>query len=415
MRKTKILLIGNSSCVNRGDAAILDGLIHGIKEVTNKNNIEITATSVQYFESRILLKYPLEPDFSYSIKPKLFGEFSLLNKIRNKYFLFLEILILSFFAKNGSKFIPRRFREVSKNIEAYDIVIQVGGSYFVDLYTPMKYISVAISILLKKPIFFAGHSIGPFESWKSKLIPRLLFNKVDKIYLREEESMKYISSLNTDYSNISISGDTAWLIAESKRTLIFHEEVKTSKPLIAITVRDLKPFDKRLNIKQEEYENLYVDVLNELIREGYHIIAVSMGTGFGKYAHDDRIPAFRIKSKLENCNEMTVLVNEYNHLEVGYILSNCDLLIGTRLHSVILSMRYNTPAIAVYYEHKSLGILNKMGFEKNSFFIKDIGNDLFNIKVKDILNNQIKYRIIVEEKVNQERKLGLKMLTEIFK
>lgn len=412
MTKKKILLIGNSSCVNRGDAAILDGLIEGINEISN-NQIDMDATSVHYFESEVLLGYTLKPDFSYDVKPTLFGKISILKKIWNKYLLFYEILILALLVKYKISYIPKKFRAISQKIDEYDIVIQVGGSYFVDLYTPLKYVSLAISILLQKPVYIAGHSVGPFESWKSKLIPRLLFRKTSKIYLREEESVKHINSLSKDYDNFAVNADTAWLIGENKKCAIFHEEVKTNKPLVAITVRDLNPFDKRLGISQDKFESLFVVALNKIIEDGFHIVGISMGTGFGRYAHDDRIPALRIKSKLNNPEEMTVLMYEYNHLEVGYALSQCKMLIGTRLHSVILSLRYNTPAVAVFYEHKSLGILNKMGFGDNSFFIKEIGNDSFNEKVNEILKNQEKHKDLVREKVSRERHLGLEMLREI--
>ena len=88
MEITKILLIGNSSCVNRGDAAILDGIISGI-EGLQKGNFEITATSVQNLESEILLKRPLIEDFSYDFESSLFKKNSILNKIWYKYLLFL--------------------------------------------------------------------------------------------------------------------------------------------------------------------------------------------------------------------------------------------------------------------------------------------------------------------------------------
>ena len=413
MEITKILLIGNSSCVNRGDAAILDGIISGI-EGLQKGNFEITATSVQNLESEILLKRPLIEDFSYDFESSLFKKNSILNKIWYKYLLFYEILFLAYSVKFSRSHIPKKFKRISDQINEFDVVIQVGGSYFVDLYTPLKYVSLAISIILKKPVYLAGHSVGPFNSWKSKLLPRILFKKVNKIYLREEESLKYIKELNIPDTNVVVNTDTAMLIAENTPNLIFREEVKSEKPLIAITVRNLKPFDKRLNVSQDQYELLYSKVLDILIAKGYHIVGVSMGTGFGNYPHDDRIAAYRIKRLLKSQEEMTVLNYEYDHLQVGYALSQCEILIGTRLHSVILSLRYNTPALAIYYEHKSLGILKKMDLEENSFFIKDIGNKLFMEKLDSILSNLEYNKMLIKEGVSRERNIGVKMLEEIL-
>ena len=45
-------------------------------------------------------------------------------------------------------------------------------------------------------------------------------------------------------------------------------------------------------------------------------------------------------------------MDELNDLEMGKILGACELTVGTRLHSAIISMNFATPAIAINYEHK---------------------------------------------------------------
>lgn len=407
-----ILLIGNYSCVNRGDAAILDGLITGIEKY-HKSNFNLVLKSVDSLTSQILFDKNLSRDFSEDIERPFIFRLPGIHKFFRHY-LFFNILLMSILIKFGVKYIPKLFLKVKKDIDKHDIVIQVGGSYFIDLYSPIKYLNIVIAIILKKKIFLAGHSIGPFKSIKSKILPSLLFPHVEKIFLREGESEKYLNELYFKKPQYEINSDTAFLINNGIKNPVFYNEVNSNKPLIAITVRNLHPFDKRLGVSQEDYENSYVKILNKLINKGYHIISVSMGTGLGNYKFDDRIPAYKIKSKLDNPSEMTVLLHEYNHLELGYILGKCNLLIGTRLHSVILALRNYTPSLAIFYEHKSKGILNKMGLIENSFYINEINSEQFNRRLNYLLEDHSNQKDILIKKIDNERDLLKKMVNEII-
>ena len=112
---------------------------------------------------------------------------------------------------------------------------------------------------------------------------------------------------------------------------------------------------------------------------------------------------------------MTVLQLEYNHLEIAAILSRCKVLIGTRLHSVILSLRYGTPAVALYYEHKSKGTLDKMELSDYSFMINEIASDRMTQTLDFILNNEQDVNIKCAAAVQREQTKAIAMIEEIIK
>jgi polysaccharide pyruvyl transferase WcaK-like protein len=63
-------------------------------------------------------------------------------------------------------------------------------------------------------------------------------------------------------------------------------------------------------------------------------------------------------------------MDELNDLEMGKLLAACDLTVGTRLHSAIISMNFGTPAIAINYEHKSAGIMQQLGMPEMAVDIR---------------------------------------------
>lgn len=52
---------------------------------------------------------------------------------------------------------------------------------------------------------------------------------------------------------------------------------------MAITLRELAPFDKRLGTTQQAYEKAFAGVVNRILDEGYQVIALSTCTGIDSY------------------------------------------------------------------------------------------------------------------------------------
>lgn len=410
----KVFITGNATCANRGDAAILRGLTSEL--LKHYPDINLHTTSRFPEGSSYLLGQKLERDILYDIN-KLSG--SRFERLRGKIFRNIRFDYL-FFAVKHEWFrsligIPKVYEEAIEFLEQFDCIIQVGGSFFIDLYGKNQYEWLMLANLIKKPVYLVGHSLGPFERKSVNKMVSYLFPEIAKIYVRERASLQFLDTLTTKLTNVSIGADTAWVMPEASPSAIADAEMKAiKKPIIGLTVRGLAPFDKRLGITQKEYEAKIIQLLDEYIDKGYHILCLSMCTGLDGYVKDDRIVGYRIQQQLKNKSAMTVLMHEYNDLELGYILKKCKLLIGTRLHSVIISLRYNTPAIAIYYEHKSEGVLQKLGLKDWSFYINDLDQNDIRIKIDDILTHNTATKSIILKAVKEEQALCTKMIQELF-
>jgi len=410
----KIFITGNATCANRGDAAILRGLLHELQ--LQYPNSELVFTSRFPEGSSYLLGTNIERDILYDIN-KLSG--SRFKRLRDKIFRNIRFDYLLNYVKYAwfrSIFpLPKVYEEPIRFLKQFDCLIQVGGSFFIDFYGKNQYEWLMISKLINIPVYLVGHSLGPFVLNDVNKMASFLFPTAKKIYLREASSYEFLETLDQKLDNVCLGSDTAWVMPDAKPSAVADVELQgTSKPIIGLTVRGLAPFDKRLGISQDEYEAKIVVLLNELVESGYHIACLSMCTGLDGYVKDDRIVGLRIKKQLKQPEEMTVLMHEYNDLELGYILQKCQLLIGTRLHSVILSLRYSTPAIAIFYEHKSEGVLRQLGLEDWSFYIHDVGEDKMKDKIYQILENTKAAKLRTDEAVIKEQTNCKKMIEELF-
>lgn len=415
----KILLVGNHTCANRGDGAILRGLLCVLEQAFP--DVELTTVSrfpnaSSYLLDRKVIQDPLvvKPYAASKAKIQSIKQFigdrfmpSVLNAQLKQH------SILKYFP------LPKHYQAYLELIEEYDLVIQVGGSFFVDLYGDKQFEHPLLALLASKPTLLLGHSVGPFNRKSFTHIGQTIFSKVAGTLVRESISLNELHQLGIyDSPTLRLASDTAWLVntKENKeiQSLAVERYCQNSNKKIAVTVRDLAPFDKRLGVTQNEYEDQYIELCNKLIAKGYGIIAVSMCTGLDGYHKDDRMVALNIQKKLQRPENMTVVMDELNDVEIGAILHECDLTIGTRLHSAIISMRFETPAIAVYYEHKSKGIMNALGYPERSIGIKELGGIETTKVIDDILENQPTIRKELQEKVKQQEDHTTQVIVEML-
>ncbi|MCM2970901.1 polysaccharide pyruvyl transferase family protein [Larsenimonas suaedae] len=360
MPTKNILLIGNHSCSNRGDAAILRGLV----EVLDLNKFNVEIASRDPLSTEIVLSevnVPVIPDMFEEARQKTLQVPFYKRKVMPRY---LNGIMYLSSTKNWGieqtrKRLPKPYNDAIDALEKYDYIIQVGGSFIVDAYGFTQLDIIFGAKMAQKPVYLIGHSVGPFEHQKFRELCQKLLPYPEVVYLREHVSDQILSDADIRLDNVQHGADTAWLLPEAQ-----HYDISAlnpeRKPLVAITARRLAPFDRTLGVTQEEYETQMASTCDTLIDQGYVIIGVSTCTGLNGYHRDDRVTLHNIRKKMRHPHACHVIFDELSDLQLGGVLAQCRFTIATRLHSGIISMRYGTPALVIAYEHKSQGILNDM-------------------------------------------------------
>ncbi|MFQ1139052.1 colanic acid biosynthesis pyruvyl transferase WcaK [Klebsiella pneumoniae] len=415
----KLLLVGNHTCGNRGDAAILRGLLDTLR--TLDANLEIDILSRYSKSSEYLLEETIiqDPLFDKTIKKKAGALSTIINKAKNKC---LPLVLISHIKKKGvlKAFpLPQHIREFTQKLKEYDAVIQVGGSFFVDLYGVSQFEHILCALLANKKIYLIGHSVGPFEGKNFNRVAKYSFSHVELVQLRERVSYDIMVKYGFDMKNVSLSVDTAFLVGqnpdESNNYMIHYwSKLISGKKTIAITVRKLAPFDKRLGVTQDQYESAFAKIIDHYIDLGYQIIAFSTCTGIESYNNDDRIVGLSIKKLVQNKENYHVVMDELNDLQLGTLFQQCMLTIGTRLHSAIISMNFGTPAIAFNYEHKSRGVMNELDMEFLSSDINELITGSVVDKIDHVLENNEDVKNTLAQRINATRVRGYNNIKEIL-
>ncbi|MCR6039298.1 colanic acid biosynthesis pyruvyl transferase WcaK, partial [Salmonella enterica subsp. enterica] len=407
----KLLILGNHTCGNRGDSAIMRGLLDAIRQQAPEAEMDVMSrfpVSSAWLQGRPIIADPL-----YQLSQKQQAAAGLNGRVKKVLRRrFQHKILLSKVAQEGSLrnfAIAPEFAEFAQFIAQYDAVIQVGGSNYVDLYGLTHFEYPLCAFMGNKPIYMVGHSVGPFQNPDFNQLANYVFGRTSALILRETVSRDMMTAAQIDTRKVEQGVDTAWLVERRHDEFVASYavqhwlDVTARRKTVAITLRDLEPFDKRLGTTQQAYEQAFAQVVNRLIADGYQVLALSTCTSIDRYNRDDRMVALRMAKYVNDSEHFHIAMDELNDVEIGKILASCVLTIGTRLHSAIISMNFGTPAIAINYEHKSAGIMQQLGLAELAIDIRHLLNGSLQSVVADTLNQLPALKAKVANAVTEER------------
>ncbi|MCA0985207.1 polysaccharide pyruvyl transferase CsaB [Halobacillus yeomjeoni] len=287
-----IVLSGYFGFHNTGDEAILYSMIEQLKRI--QPNIRITALSND----------PLHTSTTYDIESV------------NRWSL------------------PAIFRV----IKSADGVISGGGSLLQDATGPRSiiyYTSVInIARLLKKPVFVYSQGMGPIEKRFGKLLTTFTLNHVDRLTVRDEDSKKLLESMNIRH-DIDIVPDPVLGMKVPEEPSKWLLEQQIDEPIVAISVRPWKT---------EKYLDKIADAADRLRTDGYTILFVPM------HGEGDEKSSKEVLKRMRE--EAFILPADCTIQEKLKVVSESELLIGMRLHSLIFAAVSAVPFIPLSYDPK---------------------------------------------------------------
>ena len=249
----------------------------------------------------------------------------------------------------------QRFRPVKicKALRSSRMLLSGGGSLIQDatstksLYYYLLVMSAAKKLGCK--VFAYANGIGPVKQKHIKKVSNVL-QKVDKITLRECMSAKEIKRICPSVS-FEVTADPAMgLTTENGRLFEFLEKngIK-EKNILGISVRMWNENEK------DFIEKLSATVKKAISDYGLYPVFIPM-----KYPGDVKIA----KELCRLTGKGFVIEKQYNVDDIVGFVSDCKLIIGMRLHTLIFSAGNGVPCIGISYDPKIEGFMEYVGIDK---------------------------------------------------
>ncbi|MDL5360562.1 polysaccharide pyruvyl transferase family protein [Halalkalicoccus sp. NIPERK01] len=366
MSSINILITDYHCASNRGDAAILKGVIDGLRTeypdatftvATEYPKAAEAINGVDAIEQRTV---PFKP---YHVRKNPLLGLVTANALASR--IFSDIPVSSQIASK-------------LNLVPYlesDLIVATGGQYLTDNYMPSKigaFWELLLCKLLGKPVVLYAQSIGPLKEQPYASIGRYVLDRIDLITVRDERSKSVLESLDVSETPIYVTADAAFSMnldnsdgtPLQRRRIESIPSLESSGPLVSISAREWSYFGEEGG--QNEYELSVAAFADWLLTEqDATVVFISTCTGFDGYHTDDRATANAIINRMgkATAEKPQILTGEYTPTELSEFYGSVDLHVGTRMHSNILALLQATPVIGIEYEFKMSELMYQFELE----------------------------------------------------
>lgn len=413
---TKIFIAEEIPSLNKGEAAILFGMIESFRTL---GDVEVSLLSFHpeidrpRYSNRVKIidgikDLHLKKDFDQSMIARLFESIVVIPQ----YFSFM--ILYKFFGLNALKIMKK---EIWKEYCKSDLIIIGHDGVFSGLFGVIPFSQIYdlfLAKVLKKCITIYAGSAGTFENMLQRNIAKGISNNVDLVTLRDEVSYINLENIGANMTHIHLTADLAYLLPhappERVRKIMLQEKIdENDGPLIGMTVtREICQMafsdSKSVEERYRKSIRLLSQVVDYLIGElNAMVIFIPHCIGPTKEL-DDRIVANDIYQLVKNKHSVKVITKECTPEELKGLFGQFDLFIGERLHSVVGAVSMYVPSIAILYPSPRNEIIAGVLDEKYMCNIETIDFDLLISKIVDILSEKEKIKKDLVDKVEAVKK-----------
>jgi polysaccharide pyruvyl transferase CsaB len=205
---------------------------------------------------------------------------------------------------------------------------------------------VWLAIKLKKAVVFCGQGVGPVTSGIGRRLMKSIADKVDLITVRDEQSANDLLEMGITSPPIYVTADPVFVL--KKNDFSPHQDNQSGKvqPTAGISIRDWPLFN-------EKDQLVVAKLADHLSDSGWQIIFLPF------HYPTDFTACLRVKQLMKSPAQ--VIDKVLTAREAGSIIGSLDLLIGMRLHSLILAAVAGVPFIGISYDPKIKRFLNQLG------------------------------------------------------
>ena len=394
----KILLTHAYTKENKGDAAIISVLLEQLNNAFPGSDITVSinddATKYDGFEGcKVMSNSMYLGVYRFHFLP-----FKLLYTLYIESAFLLWALLYRSFGCSINAFLPKSAHNLAREYLESNLFVAVGGGYLTAKKEMQESINlilllnpILIGALLRKPIILYTQSIGPFATAFQEWITKVLLNKTQRIFAREDHTLVTLKRIGVKANLVFRTIDAGFLFDSDKeiRLADFIENIEALKAqtLVGITVR--KWLDQE---GQHNFEKAVALFIDKIIEEKIMYIVFIPQVTSTVHNDDDREVAKRIVRMVANKQRVINCTGVYDHYELKKLYSCLDFLVGTRFHSVIFSLTSYVPALAIDYEYKTSGIMKDLGLSEWVIPIEQVTAEKLYERFKQLLSQRDMYK-----------------------
>lgn len=389
--KMKILIIDSDVWMNKGGGGIVLGMVEVLEDILNEPDIVVQCNNPDACRRHLdwdgVTFHKVVPPYARNITQMLPTLLSTTKQI---------------FQKNFSS-VPLVGETTIKDIQDADLVLGAGGGYIGGDY----YLSVLsayrlwIAKQLGKPVAIGPNTVEPFEFGVLEYFTIKFLKSVDHIMAREHFTVNYLDDLGLGGKTSFVPDAVFNMRPDSsiKGKQLLSDEGVPNTQCIGVTVRDWH-FKETNNPEYRRYE--YIRSVSSLLE---HISdCLNCHPVLVRQVHRDlNLSRTVARHSSLSSEEFTVITGKYTPRQIVSMMEEFELLIGTRLHSVLMSLVAGTATGAIGYGMKSEAIMDHLGFHDEVVPIGQVSPDDLKQMSTRLFENKGEYEQRTKSRIKEVR------------
>ena len=382
--KKKVLII-NQFSANKGDRAVLYALISEVLKHTDNITVSTSQPELwidyKFYDENNIKFVPWGWD--YINTDNRFKRF-LVNKLKKiSYILNREIFLSESKMFNWLSSLLTNSK-YDKALKESDLVISTGGHHITTILVKDaitgQIFDLSRAISENKPVILWSQTIGPldFHNKQNEKFVNKIIKSINQIYIRDIKTIELIDNL-VDNKNYSQTFESVFTLNHKFDFILPSQREKK----VGISIYSTK-------IRKEKEAQQYINSLASLakfaIKQGYKIEFFPMEMN-GNPA-DDRKMIQRIVKIIDDSKKCIVHNDDLDTLTHMKKVSECQIFVGHKTHSIIFSLTVGTPLLAIAYHVKTNDFMDQFDLAENCISDEQINNEslinLFNSISKNI-------------------------------
>lgn len=277
-------------------------------------------------------------------------------------------LVINYGFRKGFKpfiYIHPTFWNIMKVLKSADVVVCAPGGICMGGFQNWTHLFLLhMAKRLHKPIAYYGRSFGPFptttaDNRRFKSLSQEILEYMQFISIRDTKTEEIAKSMNIDYK---YTVDSAFLrSAKVDIPQAITDIIKGNKYFVFVPNLLIWHYAYKGRISKEivlDYFSRILDVACKQYPE-HKIIMLPQTFNYNTYKGDD-IHFFNDLAAYVKKENLHVIPDTYSSDIQQTIIRGAEFMIGARYHSVVFALNNNTPFVALSYEHKISGLLERL-------------------------------------------------------
>ena len=237
-----------------------------------------------------------------------------------------------------------KWQEVWKTLRQSDLLVSGGGSLIQDVTSKnsaLYYLGVIMmSVMARTPVVIYGQGLGPINVGRNRRLTKFVFNRTRAIYVRDEESQALLRELGVKRP-VQVAPDPVLGIDNEVvdvgqgRVILKKLGYCGDRPLALVALRDWNKADK---------VHAFAAIGDALYKAGYDV-------GFLAMHHEqDETIATAVAAHMHN---PAFMISDYYSTQDLFSIFECsELVVGMRLHALIIGAALDKRIMAISYDPK---------------------------------------------------------------